>query len=312
MSGYPTEQEYAEAFGVESEESSIGTDAGGEDGAETTTAPAETPQEAPKESEEEPGTETGEESREGVQSAEERHRQAAARRARERAQEKAQEEQARKDAAQLSRDRIYADFFEGQLNPFTGKPIQTEADYQAYRDEKIRRESEQKFQQAGLDPGMIENMIEQRLVPMKQQLEMAQMQQMQERARMVNARAQEALAASMKTISSLDPSVKSLEDIAKMPTAGKFNDLVQKGIGIEDAFYLANRKEIEKRKVDAAAAAGRSSASNRSHLDPASTVGKTLADVPAEMANGYRELFPDATDAEIAKEYQKFLQETGR
>ena len=127
--------EYQEVFGVPAETAQDAP--GGEGGNEREDAgPApgegERDQEpaAPgaEEQQEEPasgaaGTEDGADA-DRHSGAEERHRQAQLRRQR--------EEAARHTAMQESRDKIYADIFAGQVNPFTGKPITSEADYKAW------------------------------------------------------------------------------------------------------------------------------------------------------------------------------------
>ena len=125
-----TERDYAEAFGVELPEEpaegqedasadggtqaaaqedaqdaapDIGNDGGGEDGADGT-------------------PDDGQSAPAAQQSTEERRRQAHGRRQREL---EAQRQQAR--------DNAYAEMFRGQVNPYTGAPIRTEADFKAYQ-----------------------------------------------------------------------------------------------------------------------------------------------------------------------------------
>lgn len=240
----------------------------------------------------------------GEMSPEERHRQAAARRAR--------ENQAREAATQARVDKVFADMFAGQVNPYTGKPILSEADFQAYQAEKARRQQAAQLEKAGIEPDTIRDIVDQQLAPLQQRLRQAELSAMQEKARAVNARAQEAIRTSLKNISAMDPGVKTLEDIAALPTAGRFNELVQKGIGLEDAFYLANRQAIDTRRAAAAKAAALNGASNRRHLDPVPTgSGKQTVEVPAEQAEMFREMMPGATDEEIRTAYAGYLKDMG-
>ncbi|WP_298022207.1 hypothetical protein [uncultured Dysosmobacter sp.] len=296
-----TQQEINEVFGVEGTESQQeGSESVRETEAqEPVQEGAEAPQEA-KESLEASETDVRQVRQE--MPAEERHRQAAARRAR--------EEQARAEAEQARRDQIYADLFAGQADPYTGKPILTEADFRAYQSERDRRRQTAQLEKAGIDPGAIKGIVSQELAPIQERLQRAEMAAMQEKARAVNARAEESIRVSLKNISAMDPSVKSLEDIAALPTAARFNELVQKGVGLEDAFYLANRKAIDERKAAAVKAAALNGAVSRKHLDPVGAGGSQEAvEVPAEQRAAYREMFPDATDAEIDAAYRKFLKD---
>lgn len=315
---YPTEQEYAEAFGVEVEESengpegAQGTSEGPEgqgDGQSPENSSEGNGEAGTGQNQSSSGTETGTGNGDGqqddpaqppVMSPEERHRQAAARRTR--------EEQARAAAEQQRVDKVYADMFAGQTNPFTGRPITTEAEYREYQAERSRRQQTAQLQKAGIDPQTIRGIVDQQLAPMQQRLQAAELAAIQERARTANARAQEAVNAALKNISAMDPSIKSVEDIAQMPTARRFNDLVQKGIGLEDAFYLANRKAIEDRKAAAARTATLNGMANRQHLNPVgASSAKQPVEVPPKMAEIYREFNPGATDEEIRKAYEAEL-----
>ena len=217
----------------------------------------------------------------------------------------AREEQAREAAAQARVDKVFADMFKGQLSPYTGKPITTEAEFREYEAERNRRQQEAQLQKAGIDPKTIQGMVDQQLAPFRQQMEAAQLSAIQERARMVNARAEAAIGAALQKITAMDPEVKTLEDIAKMPTADKFNDYVQKGIGMEDAFYLANRQAIDARRMAAARTATQNQMAGKGHLNPVGGVsGKTPVQVSKAEMDAYRAFMPDATDAEIQAAYE--------
>ena len=298
-----TEQEAAEAFGVELEENSSESgqetpegQGGQEDGQEAGTDTGAAEEGGEGNSDAKSGEQKETDGQRQEMSPEERHRQAAARRAR--------EEQARAAAEQARVDKAYADMFAGQVNPYTGKPILTQADFQAYKAERERRQQAEQLQQAGIDPGTIQGIVDQRLKPLQDRLQQAELSAMQEKARAVNQQAEQSIQASLRNISAVDPSIKTLEDIAALPTAAKFNDLVQKGIGLEDAFYLANRQAIDAKRAAAAKAAALNGAASRQHLNPVQNGGGELpVEVPQGVVDAYRAMMPDATDAEIRKAY---------
>lgn len=237
-------------------------------------------------------------------SLEERHRQAEARRARERA----DMERAAREAAQARVDEAYRTMFAGQTNPYTGQPIRSEADYQAWQQEKQRRDGEAQLRAAGIDPQTLQGAVDQQVQPLRQELELARMETMRERARRAQESAQATIREQLELIARLDPTVKSMEDIAAMPTAEAFRGYVAKGLGLEEAFYMANRKAIEERKLTAARAAGASAAASKGHLAPMGGGGQAESvEVPAEQKLLYRELMPDATDAEILAAYKQYL-----
>ena len=320
-----TREDYAEAFGLSDEERAAWEAQDSpeghqepqevpETGTDTQDGPEgrQEPQEGPEGGQGTGDTEEGGEAQGGAEPhrempPEERHRQAEARRARERA----EMERAAQEAAQARVDEAYRTMFAGQTNPYTGQPIRSEADYRAWQTEKQRRDSEEQLRAAGIDPATIQGAVDRQMQPLRQELEMARMETMRERARRAKEAAQVTIREQLELIARLDPSVKSMEDIAAMPTAEAFRGYVAKGLGLEEAFYMANRKAIEERKLTAARAAGISAAASKGHLAPLGGGGQAeTVEVPAEQKALYRELMPEATDAEILAAYKQYLKAT--
>lgn len=317
---YPTHEEYVAVFGEYEEDTDTATTEEQAGGAEPTT-PTTTEEAATVENAEgTPMDEGGEEGAEGgaeaaeptpaeegtgtenpVQSAEERHRQAALRRAR--------EQQEWQNKTQQAVDAAYAKLLGGQINPFTGKPITTQAEYEAYEAMKAQQSTNNALQKAGIDPSLIQQMVQQEVAPMKQQMRAEQAQRYEAQAAEYNRRMEEAKEAAAKSIAALyDPSIQSFDDILAMPTVGKFNDLLQKGNSFEESFYLANREAIDKRRAAAAYQKGVAAGASKQHLSPAPAAsGAEPVIVPADVARSYREVTPGMTDAEIAKEYAAYL-----
>lgn len=307
---YATEAEYAEAFGIELPESTeTQTDTTGE-AEETAPGATETKAQEQTESFEAQGDQTDENAAEAAKNGGEGKKETMpmeerASWAERRRQWEAREKQAMEQAAQARVDQVYANMFKGQINPFTGKPIQSEADYKAYEAEKARKEQEEQLTRAGIDPKMIQSMVDQQMAPMRMQMEQERLNTIQERAKTANARFEEALGKELQKIAALDPAIKTLDDIKAMPTANRFNELVQMGVGLEDAFYLANRKAIEERKMAAVKASAQNQMAGKGHLNPVGAAnGKQPVQVPRGIVETYRAMIPGATDAEIQKAYE--------
>lgn len=309
MNGYPSEADYAEAFGVEmAEEGQLteqeGVEAEGAQPQDAGTAP-ETGGEPPVSAEGGADGQRPQEDGEGaqsVQSPEERHRQAAARRQR--------EEQARQAAEQARIDQVYANMFRGQTNPYTGRPITSEAEFRAYEMEKERRARESQLERSGVKPDAIRQIVDESLQPMKMQMERIRLNNIQERARIAQQKADAAIQSAMKNITAMDPTIKTMEDIAAMPTAQRFNQLVAMGNSLEDAFWLANRDALVEKRVAAAKTAARTQAAGKRHLNPVGAAdGREPVKVPEGVRDAYRRIMPNATDEEIQREYGAFLQE---
>ena len=314
---YPTHEEYVAVFGEYEEEADTAPTeeqaVGGEPTTPTTTeeaAPVENAEGTPMEGGGEEGgaepaesapAEEGTGTENQVQSAEERHRQAALRRAR--------EQQEWQNKTQQAVDAAYAKLLGGQINPFTGKPITTQAEYEAYEAMKAQQSTNNALQKAGIDPSLIQQMVQQEVAPMKQQMRAEQAQRYEAQAAEYNRRMEEAKEAAAKSIAALyDPSIQSFDDILAMPTVGKFNDLLQKGNSFEESFYLANREAIDKRRAAAAYQKGVAAGASKQHLSPAPAAsGAEPVIVPADVARNYREVTPGMTDEAIAKDYAAFL-----
>lgn len=303
----PTTAEYAEAFGVElPAEGPVVTEPVV---TEPATQPVEPPAEPVTELPAEPPVEPVTEPDKDPMTPEERSMWAARRRRREakerQAIEEAKERQAIAEAAQARVDQVYADIFKGQNNPLTGKPIATEADYKAFIAERDRRQQEEQLQKAGIDPKTIQGLVDQQMAPLRQQMETARLAAIQEKAKAANARFEAALNAELQKVTAMDPAIKTVQDIAAMKTAPEFNRYVQMGLGIEDAFYLANRAEVDARKMAAARAAMQEQLAGKGHLNPvAASGGKAPVQVPRGVVETYRAMFPEATDEEIQKAYE--------
>lgn len=295
-----TQQEYARAFGVEDdmpEENMDNETTGAEDRVQEPECDGVPAGNGDHGTEAAPDTEDP--ARE--QDAETRRRQAYGRRQR----ELEAQRQASEAAAQARVDRIYADMFQGQIDPYTGQPIRSEADYRAYQEADRQAQRRAQLQQAGIDPDTVRGMVDEAVRPLRQQVQRQELAAIQEQAKSVNARAQETIRQGVETIRQMyGAEVSSVEDIAAMPTGQQFNAYVQKGLSIEEAFYLANRKDIDARRLSAARQAGINRASGKGHLAgmPA-TAGEAPYQPTAEEKAAYREFLPDATDAEIAAAY---------
>lgn len=215
-----------------------------------------------------------------------------------------QEEQ----AAQARVDRVYAELFHGQTDPATGKAITNEAEYRAFRQRKDQEAQEQTLRDAGLQPELLERLVDQRVAqhPAVAAAQAAAEAARAQQARAVEQQAQAAIAAELRSISAADPSVKTLEDIARMPTAAEFNRYVRMGNTLSDAFYLANRRELEARRSAAAKQAAINQTRGKRSLLSGAGGGGGGADVPAEEAAAYRQIMPEATDAEIARAWAAY------
>ena len=305
-----TEQDYAEAFGVELPDEGGAADGGTQEPVENGIGDAGeegTAQEQGTEAQEDGGIAEAGDGEEAVQSAEERSRQAYGRRAREREAER----QALTAAAQARVDAVYADLFVGQTNPYTGQPIRTEADFRAYRDARARQEREEQMLSAGVDPTALRGMVDDAVKPLREEVQRQRLESVNAEARNVTARAQAAIRQGLEAVRvKYDSGIQTLEDIAAMPTGAAFRGYVEKGLSIEDAFYMANREAVDKRRMEAARQAGIKQASGKRHMTPMpGAAGEAPYVATPRQREMYREINPNATDDEINAAYGEFYKQ---
>lgn len=248
---------------------------------------AETASIGPEETgENEPESAEPEES--GVQSAEDNARFAAARRRAE-----AQFNQRIAAERQAAKDEVIRQMYEGQLDPYTNKPITSEADLQAYQQAYHRDQ----MQQAGIDPAMLDQMIANNPT-VKQAEEVLNRVQMEEGERQMNAAIQE--------ISRLDPSITDVAALANHPNAPVFNEYVNRGYSLVDAFRLANFDQLTGKRAAAAKQQAMNNVNGKSHLT--NTTGDAGGDdvvVDDTTMQWYRAAFPKWTKQQIIADYKK-------
>lgn len=302
-----TQQDYADAFGVELPEEGGEPEAGG--GAAENGGAAQEPETGGRNDgactpEEDTPAEPGKPTE---QSAEERRRQAYGRRAREREAER----QAMTAAAQARVDAVYADLFKGQINPYTNQPIRSEADFRAYREAMERQERQQQLQNAGVDPAALQGLVDDAVRPLREQLQRQRLEGISAQAQGVTAQAQDAIRRGVDAVRvKYDDGIRSLEDIVAMPTGEAFNAYIQKGLSIEDAFYLANREAVDKRRMESAKQAGIKQASGKRHMAPVpGAAGEAPYVATPQQRDMYRQVNPGATDEEINAAYGAFYKQ---
>lgn len=239
---------------------------------------------------------TAEAAPEGVQSAEDNARFAAARRRAE-----AQFNQRIQQERQAAKDEMVRQMYEGQLDPYTNKPINSEADFQAYQ-QAYQRDQEQltrnQMQQAGLDPDILDRMIENNPKVKRAEQLTAQFEAAEGERQMNEA---------IKEISHLDPSITDVAALANHPNAPVFNEYVNRGYSLVDAFRLANFDTLTGKKAAAAKQQAMNNVNGKSHLT--TTAGNAGGDDividPQEMQM-MKHAFPNLTHAQLVAKFKKY------
>ena len=189
--------------------------------------------------------------------------------------------------------------FEGILNPYTNKPILTEADLTAYRSAFAAEEQRQQLEEMGVSKEVLDSYIQSH--PAMQQAQALIRQQEQQAANDFMAKEFEAMKKefpdcgleSPQQLNETEAGRRALQMWANAP-----------GITLADAYAATHRKELSKKQSAAAKQAAMNEMNSKGHLTQ--TKGSNAkGDVPEEIRREYKIYFPKATDAEIAEMYWK-------
>lgn len=215
---------------------------------------------------------------------------------------RAEEQQRIAQAAQAARDAVYAEQFKDKINPYTGQPIRTEADYKAYQ----QAYNAELLQNSGIQQAQFDQMVnadpriqQAQQIIAQQEMMKRQSQQMAEQQKLNDAVAK---------IRKFDKSVKTEQDIINNPHFPEIADMYKRGYSLEDAYYLANRAEMEQKKQAATRQQAMNQMTSKQHMRATGNSGAGDAIVvPADVMAMYREMNSDWTDAQIQAHYARHL-----
>ena len=189
--------------------------------------------------------------------------------------------------------------FEGILNPYTNKPILTEADLTAYRSAFAAEEQRQQLEEMGVSKEVLDSYIQSH--PAMQQAQALIRQQEQEAA---NSFMEQEFAALKKEFA--DCGLESPQQLNETEAGRRALQMWANapGITLADAYAATHRKELSKKQSAAAKQAAMNEMNSKGHLKQ--TKGSNAkGDVPAEIEAEYKKYFPNATHEKIAEMYWK-------
>lgn len=207
------------------------------------------------------------------------------------ARRRAEAEAARRSQAEM--DDFAREVFAGQTNPYTGQPIRSKADYDAY----IGQYRAEQMQQAGISPEVLNQMIESN--PAVQQAK-------QMTARLRQEDGERMLAEQVSEISKIDPDIKGFADLVKKPNFAQFDAMVRQGYALVDAYKLANYDQLAQKRAAAAKQQTLNQVAGKGHLSVTrGTNGGEDVVIPQETEAYYRKWFPDWTQKQMLDDYKK-------
>lgn len=197
-------------------------------------------------------------------------------------------------------DQIIKDM--GWTDPYTQKPITTKAEYDAY---KVKYAEDQKAKLREKS-GMTEEEFDKYLGELPEVKEAREAQQ-----KAVQAQIQSQIADEIRQISALDPSVHEVSDVLSGEGGDQIRAYIAKGYTLVDAYKLVHFAELQNNAVAQTRKTAEANAAGKSHLTASKPRGQGMAAVPKETMRWYKAFMPDMTEAEIQKDYNKQLKDTG-
>lgn len=202
-------------------------------------------------------------------------------------------------AKQQARDAVYAEQFAGKVNPYNNQPIKTEADYKAY----VQAYNAEVLQNAGIQQAQFDQIVnaDPRIIQAQQII--AQQNAIQQQSRQMQE--QQKLNDAIAKIKQFDKSVKSPQDVINNPHFQQIEEMWNRGYSLEDAYYLANRAELEQKKQAAAKQQAINQVAGKQHMKATGQNGTgNDVHIPADIMAMYREM-TGMSDAEIRKHYAR-------
>ena len=197
----------------------------------------------------------------------------------------------------------------GKTNPLTGKPITTQKEYWEAIDAQNQMRRDAAFKQAvkGLSPqdaAALEQVLKNDPEKQRMQRQIDEMKAVQDRDL-----AMQALNADVAEIGKLDPSIKSIDDVLKLPNVNAMIDKVRRGYSLVDAYRLLNYDSSMKASQNAGKQAARNEVRGKTHLAAhgGGSNGNGGKTIPASMLPSLKEQFPGKSIEELTKLYNDVM-----
>jgi electron transfer flavoprotein alpha/beta subunit len=183
------------------------------------------------------------------------------------------------------------------VNPVTGKNIESYTDYLQAVEYQRKEATNKMLQEKGIEPDVLERII-------NESPAIREAQQILENNKKAEASRQ--LEADLKVLSAIEPSIKTIDDVANHPSYDKVLGYVQNGLGLADAFKLANFDSLASKKSEAVKQAAVNQAKSKNHMETTNGVAvasETLAPIPPGVLSKWRSAYPELSMEQLTKKY---------
>lgn len=196
-------------------------------------------------------------------------------------------------------DAAIARQFGGMINPYTGRPITTEAELAAYQQAFAAEEQERKLRESGIDRNILNDAIAGH--PIVQQAS-AMLHEQQQRA--ANDFMAQEFAALLQEFP--DCGLKDARDLMGTPEGMETLNLWRSGpISLKTAYVATHLKEIQAKQSKAVRQGVMNEVNGRAHLTQTNSGGQAKGEMPADVDEAFRIYFPEMTATERYELWKK-------
>lgn len=183
--------------------------------------------------------------------------------------------------------------------------IDTLEAYQDFHRRQAAKKAELDLKRGKLTPETLQNLVAQ--MPEIQQARQVIQQAEQEKAAAQQQQQQARINAEIAEINKIDPTISTLQDLMAAESGQEVYKYVKTGLNLVEAYKLANIDKLTGKAAAAAKAQRQNSEQSKAHLQSTSSRGAGAQEVPRDVMEMYRLVTPDMTDAEIRKNYNRYL-----
>ncbi len=181
----------------------------------------------------------------------------------------------------------------GLTDPFTGRAITTREDFEAYKKSQADEKRQRLQRKAGMTDAEFEGFVDS--LPKVQAAKAALAEA--EKARQAEAQAQ--IDAEIKEIGKLNPEIKAVSDLTKLPEYGEIYAKVKRGYTLLDAYKLVNMDTLTGKAREAGKQEARNAASGKTHMGKTKSRGAGDVELTQEELAQFRVFMPDASEDEV-------------
>lgn len=188
--------------------------------------------------------------------------------------------------------------FGNHLNPFTGQPIRTAADYEMYRQQYEEKRLLDALEGTEIPQEVKEGILRDRRMAMQSQ-EMIRRQEKQDRDDFTRAQLEKLNRAFPES------NIKSLSELADTANGRRAIDLWTKGVSLDDAYAVAFQREISQNRSKAAKQQALNEANSKGHIAQPKGGESNEEMMDAEGLKEWKMFYPHLSEKQIMEKWKK-------